>query len=163
MKWIVTFILLASFAHAQVSGTPLGTTGLPAPMLYGNNDPVTLGYPCDASHLGIPFYNMSASIARPIWICNGTNWLQAQAAILGSTASFGGALILLGGTVTSTATVTGAPVGSNCSATRADGTFLAVGLVIDCAVSTAGIATVRISAIIAGTPTAGIYNVRVFP
>jgi hypothetical protein len=85
----------------------------------------------------------------------------ATPSILGATASFGGAFLAIGGSVSNTAAVAGATVGSNCTATRADGTLLPVGLVIDCGVSTPGIATVRISAPLAGTPPGGVYNVRI--
>lgn len=148
-------------ALGQNKGTPLSTAGVPAPMMYDTSDPVTASYPCDTSHTGIPFYNMVSGVARPIWICNGTTWIQAQPAISGATVSFGGSLVLLGSSVSQTATVNGAVTGNNCIATRADGTLLAVGLAIDCNVPSANTANVRISALIAGTPTAGIYNIRV--
>lgn len=148
-------------ASAQNKGTPVATTGVPAPMMYDIGDPITLGYPCDTSHMGLPFYNLSPGVSRPIWICNATNWIQAQPAISGTTVSIGGALILLGGSVTGTGIVTGAAIGSNCIATPTDGTLLPVGIVIDCAVQSLGVATVRLSAAIAGTPPAKTYNVRI--
>lgn len=150
--------------HAMQSKvTPIASSGLPSPMMYDSGDPITLAYPCDASHTGLPFYNLSSGVARPLWICNGTTWIQAQAAISGATTSIGGALLIAGGSVTGTATVAGATTGNNCLATPSDGSFLPVGLNIDCRVSGSGAnnVTVRISAALAGTPPALTYNIRV--
>lgn len=158
----LSFMLCFSALAQSNKGTPISTAGVPAPMLYDLGDPVTQAYPCDVSHMAIPFYNMSAGIARPIWLCNGTTWIQAQSAISAATVSFGGALVLLGSSVSQTTSVTSSVQGNNCIATRADGTLLPVGLVLDCNVPSNGNVNVRISAIIAGTPPAGVYNIRVF-
>lgn len=72
---------VALLAHAQNKGTPLGQTGVPAPMMFDTSDPISLSYPCDTSHLGIPFYNMTAGTSRPLWLCNGTNWVQAATSV----------------------------------------------------------------------------------
>jgi hypothetical protein len=138
------------------------TTGLVAPLYFGTGAPTKT---CSATNLaGVAYVQTDATNGR-LWICDNTSgsmaWDHQLSPILGATASFGGSLILLGSNVTSTATATGAVVGNNCVATRADGTFLGVGMAIDCAILAANVATVRISAIIAGTPPAGIYNVRV--
>jgi hypothetical protein len=70
--------------HAMQSKmTPIASSGLPSPMMYDSGDPITLAYPCDASHTGLPFYNLSSGVARPIWICNGATWIQAQAGYFG--------------------------------------------------------------------------------
>jgi hypothetical protein len=147
--------------QGQTKGTPMATTGVPAPMLYDYGDPIALGYPCEASRTGIPFYNMFPGTLRPIWICNGSAWSQAAPVISGTTVSIGGAIIALGGSVIGTGQVPGATVGSNCVATPSDGSFLPAGIVIDCAVLTPGVATVRLSAVLVGTPPAKTYNVRV--
>jgi hypothetical protein len=145
----------------------------PATIMSGSQTPTAAGILCgpgQASTSSASLYNQTGVSGNSIWKCatnDGTTYawqapfVAATPTILGSTASFGGAALLLGGNVTADAAVAGATVGSNCVATRADGTFLAVGLIIDCKVNTAGIATVRISAVLAGTPTAGVYNVRV--
>jgi hypothetical protein len=156
-------------AYAQVSTTP-------ATVMAGKGDPITLGMPCgvgNASATTASFFTnrniganqngtwrcvMNADDATYSWLAP---YVVPAATILGSTASIGGGALLLGGSVSGTATVTGATQGSNCVATRADGTLLAVGMIIDCAVTAANTATVRVSAVIAGVPTAGVYNVRV--
>jgi hypothetical protein len=159
---IAAFVLaVSSIAFAQNKGTPIGTTGIPAPMLYDSGDPVSLSYPCDASHTGVPFYNRTSGASRPIWVCNGTNWIQALPAISATSVSIGGALIGLGSSVTGIASAPSALAGQNCIATPSDGTLLPVGITIDCAIITSGTATVRLSALIAGTPPAKTYNIRI--
>lgn len=144
------------------------TTGMVGPQLMGTGSPVSnSSIPCTATNLAAHVYidTQTTPNGSRLWTCDNSpgtwGWHQLQFPISGSTASFGGSVILLGGSITSTASVPGALVGSNCMATRTDGTFLGVGLVIDCAVLTSGTATIRISALIGGTPPAGTYSVRV--
>lgn len=158
----LTLFLISATALAQNKGTPVATTGLPAPMMYDTGDPITLGYPCDASHMGLPYYNLASGVSRPIWLCNGTIWIQAQPAISAVTVSIGGSLLILNSTTSGTATATGAVPGQNCIATRSDGALPAAGTIIDCAVTAANTVTVRLTALIAATPAATTYNVRIF-
>jgi hypothetical protein len=151
-----------SIASAQAGSkpTPSATAGVPAPMLYDNGDPITLGYACDATRIGVPYYNMTSGVARPIWICNGTNWLQATSAITATTATVGGSLIALGGSISTTVNVT-SPDGSICDATPADGSLPSTSLRVDCAVKS-GVATLRLSApFLAVTPASTAWNLRI--
>lgn len=166
-----TLIAVAAFAsiaaQAQVSSTP-------ATILAGVGTPASNSLPCNigfASTTSTSFYDQrDITTGNSIWKCkllpdNVTYAWQApfNTPIIGTTVSIGGSLILLGGNVTGTGTVTGAVVGSNCIATPSNGSFLPVGIAIDCTILTANTATVRLSAIIAGTPSALTYNVRVIP
>lgn len=163
MRYALPLLLaFASACSAQNKNTPIASTGVPAPMLYDTGDPITLAYPCDASHLGLPYYNLSTGSARPIWICNGTNWIQAQPAIVGTSAAIGGSLLVLNVAVTSTATVAGAVTGSNCALTRSDGTFDPVGVTTRCVVSATNTVTIQQYAGLVGiTPASVTYNIRI--
>jgi hypothetical protein len=160
---LVLAVIMLAIAHDEHAvAAQDATTGLAAPLYFGTGAPTKT---CSLTNLaGVAYIQTDATNGR-LWICDNSvgswSWDHLLSPILGSTASFGGALVVLGTSITSTAAVTGASVGSNCVATRADGTFLPVGLNIDCAVLTTGVATVRISALIAGTPASGTYNVRV--
>ena len=152
---------LVPCTYGQNKSTPIATPGMPAPMMYDYGDPITLGYPCDASHMGLPFYNLNASITRPIWICKGDVWVQALPALTGTTVSIGGAVLLLNGTTSGTATVPGAVTGQVCAATTSDGSII-TNLLVLCNVTAANTVTVTLQAIgLGSTPPAKTYNVRI--
>jgi hypothetical protein len=79
----------------------------------------------------------------------------------GATASLGGGLLAAGGCSTGTATVTGATTSMTAVATPT--TFPGNGNVWMARVSAADTVTVYLCAMVLGTPTASVYNVRVIP
>jgi hypothetical protein len=79
-----------------------------------------------------------------------------------TTGSIGGGALLVGASAAGTVTVTGAQVGMPCIAQPSDGTdMIAVGAIPVCIVTSANTVTVRVIAILALTPTAKTYVVRV--
>lgn len=90
---------------------------------------------------------------------NGTN---VNLPLLGTTASIGGSALAVGASATGTATITGATTSMVCTAQPSDGTNMwSSSFVVGCTVTAANTATVNVMAIVAGTPTAKTYNVRV--
>jgi len=82
----------------------------------------------------------------------------------GTTGSIGGGLLAVGASASGIATVTGATVGMVCTAQPSDGTNIyAVGANIGCTVTAANTVTVNVVAIVALTPVAKTYVVRVIP
>lgn len=79
-----------------------------------------------------------------------------------TTGSIGGGALLVGASASGTVSVTGAQVGMPCIAQPSDGTdMIAVGAIPVCIVTSANTVTVRVIAILALTPTAKTYVVRV--
>jgi hypothetical protein len=168
----IAFAILLVMCRDMRAVQAQSISSVPAVIMAGIGSPASNGYPCNlgiASSTSTSLYNQrDITAGNSVWKCAlGTDgvtftWIAPfSTPINGTTVSIGGALILLGGSVTGTGTVANAPVGSNCVATPSDGSFLPVGIAIDCAVLTSGVATVRLSAVIAGTPPAKTYNVRV--
>ncbi len=88
--------------------------------------------------------------------------MSAGAPLSGTTGSIGGSLLTVGASASGTATVTGATVGMVCTAQPSDGTNLyALGANIGCTVTAANTVTVNVVAIVALTPVAKTYTVRV--
>lgn len=84
--------------------------------------------------------------------------------LTGTTGSIGGSLLALGGNANGTATVTGAVVGMPCIASPSDGTNIAaLGMSIECTVTSANTVTVNAVSFLALTPPSKTYNVRVYP
>lgn len=85
--------------------------------------------------------------------------------LTGTTGSIGGGALLAGASATGTAAIAGATiVGKPCLASPSDGTSLAglgVGVSIGCSITASGVATVVITAGVAGTPTAKTYLITV--
>lgn len=82
----------------------------------------------------------------------------------GTTSSLGGGLLALGGSASGTATVSGAVAGQPCIASPSDGTNVAaLGLSVECTVTSSNTVTVNAVAFLAVTPPAKTYNVRVYP
>lgn len=80
-----------------------------------------------------------------------------------TTSSIGGGALLVGASASGNVTVTGAQVGMPCIAQPSDGTdMIAVGAIPVCIVTSANTVTVRVIAILALTPAAKTYAVRVF-
>jgi hypothetical protein len=79
--------------------------------------------------------------------------------LTGATASMGGSPMTVGQTITATAAVAGSTTGMAvvCSPV----TYPGAGFVFDSYVSSANTVTVRLTAVVVGTPTASVYNVRV--
>lgn len=101
-------------------------------------------------------------VASTTAVANLTLATVAQAGILsGTTGSIGGGLLAAGAAATGTATVTGATVGMAVVATPS--TYPGDGIVWTAYVSAADTVTVKVNAILALTPTASVYNVRVIP
>lgn len=81
-----------------------------------------------------------------------------------TSAAIGGSLLAIGATVSTTVNVTGAQVGMPCQVTTTDGTdMIAVGAVPTCTVTSSGVVTVRVIAVISLTPASKAYSGRVFP
>ncbi len=79
-----------------------------------------------------------------------------------TTGSIGGGALLVGASASGTVTVTGAQVGMPCIAQPSDGTdMIVLGAIPVCTVTSANTVTVRVIAILALTPTAKTYVVRV--
>lgn len=79
----------------------------------------------------------------------------------GTTSSLGGGALTVGACASGTATVTGATVGMLASTSPV--TDPGDGFVYQAVISSTNTATVKVCALIAGTPTASVYNVNVTP
>lgn len=84
-----------------------------------------------------------------------------NADLSGTTGSIGGGLLTLGSCATGSATVAGAAVGM--SATSSPTTYPGDGSQWQTYVSSANTVTVKVCALVALTPVASVYNVRVIP
>lgn len=170
MRVIFSLLLCALSLSAYGQNTAV----LPATIMSGMGTPSSNSIACNAgvanTNTGSLYIQRDITIGNAIWKCvllpDGVtySWVAPFVSPVigaGTTVSIGGSLLILNGTVSGTATVTGAVVGSNCVATRSDGSLPIAGMIIDCAVSTANTVTVRLTALIAGTPSATTYNVRV--
>ena len=78
----------------------------------------------------------------------------------GTTGSIGGSALTAGQEATGTASIPTATTSMTCDASPAAGCTAGAGFVQKCRVSAAGTATVSVVAVVAGTPTACLYNVR---
>jgi hypothetical protein len=88
--------------------------------------------------------------------------MNFQPILSGTTGSIGGAALLAGACSTGTVSVTGAVPGMLAVAAPSDGTNIpALGVSIAAVVTSSGIVTVSVCALLALTPTAKTYNVRV--
>lgn len=78
--------------------------------------------------------------------------------------SIGGGLLAVGASATGTVTISGVSTGMLCLANASDGTnMVALGVVPTCTVTAANTVTINVLAVVALTPAAKTYNVRVFP
>ena len=104
------------------------------------------------------------NIASGVPVCGNSMPTIPAAYLSGTTGNIGGSLLLLGGTSSGTATVTGASAGMPCIASPSDGTnIVGLGLSVGCTVTASNTVTVNIVAFVSVTPTAKPYSVRVFP
>ena len=88
--------------------------------------------------------------------------MATGAPLSGTTGSIGGSLLAVGASASGTVTVTGATVGMPCDAQASDGTNMsALGANVGCTVTAANTVTVNVVAIVALTPAAKTYVVRV--
>jgi hypothetical protein len=100
------------------------------------------------------------------WTCLASAWkLGATSGVMsGTTGSIGGGALLAGACASGTATVTGATTGMPAVASPSDGTNIAaLGTSISATVTSASTVTVNVCALLALTPTAKTYTVRVVP
>jgi hypothetical protein len=100
------------------------------------------------------------------WSCKASVWvLGATSGMMsGTTVSIGGGALLAGACASGTATVTGAVVGMPAIATPSDGTNIpALGTSISATVTATNTVTVNVCALLALTPSAKTYSVRVLP
>ena len=100
------------------------------------------------------------------WTCTSGAWkLSATSGIIScTTGSIGGSLLTVGASASGTATCTGATTGMVCDAQASDGTNMpALGATPNCTVTAANVATVNVVAIVALTPAAKTYSIRVIP
>lgn len=82
----------------------------------------------------------------------------------GTTGSIGGSVLIAGACSTGTVTVNGAAVGMPVLVSASDGTNIpALGVNLSGTVTAANTVSVSVCAIVALTPTAKTYSVRVFP
>lgn len=93
------------------------------------------------------------------------NGIPAQSVyfLTGTSASIGGSLMVAGTPVTGTITVAGSVVGMGCLASPTSSSALITGTWVDCYVSSANTVTLRLISVLATTPAAQTYNVRVIP
>jgi hypothetical protein len=122
-----------------------------------------VGAPSGSCVSGSAYTDSSTGYA---WTCKASAWqLGSTSGILtGTTGSIGGGALLVGASASGTATVTGATTGMVCDAAASDGTNMAaLGAVVICTVTASNTVTVNVVAIIALTPSAKTYNVRVIP
>jgi hypothetical protein len=102
-----------------------------------------------------------------IWSCGpGGVWMLRTGAqpISCTTGSIGGSLLTVGTSASGTASCTGATTSMVCQAQATDGTNMAaLGASPMYTVTASGVATVNLVAIVALTPAAKTYSVRVFP
>ncbi len=98
-----------------------------------------------------------------IFYFDGTNWWDVFPLITvplsGTSASLGGSVMTVGQTVSVTVTVTGAT--TSMTATASPQTYPGDGFVWDAYVNAPDTVTVRLTCVLAGTPVASLYNVRV--
>jgi hypothetical protein len=95
-------------------------------------------------------------------ICSAADTLQAiSSSLSGVTGSIGGGALLLGGCASGTATIAGATVGQVVLASASDGTVLGGSFQVQASVTSSNTVTVNVCAVLAGTPSAKTYNVRV--
>ena len=99
-----------------------------------------------------------AALAQTYWGVNGTWSAPASTA---STASIGGSVLLAGACSTGTTNVTGAT--TSMVAVASPVTAQPNGVQWQAYVSSAGVVTVNVCAIVGLTPTSSVYNVRVIP
>ena len=100
------------------------------------------------------------------WTCKSGAWQlgATSAPLTGTTGSIGGSALLAGACASGTATVTGASTGMPAIAAPSDGTNIsALGTSISATVTSSNTVTVNVCALLAVTPTAKNYNVRVMP
>jgi hypothetical protein len=91
-----------------------------------------------------------------------TTVYTVAASIAGTTGSIGGSALTAGQSTSGTAFVSGALTTMGCFTQPTDGTNMAAtGFAVGCTITSAGTATVSVTAIVAGTPTAKTYAVRV--
>lgn len=80
----------------------------------------------------------------------------------GTTGSIGGSALTAGQYLSGTANISNATTGMTCDAQPSDGTNMwQSGFVVGCTVTATNTATVTVEAVVAGTPAAKTYNVRV--
>ena len=102
---------------------------------------------------------LRAAGATSAGITAALGFTPAAAALSGTSASLGGAALLAGAVATGTVTITGAAVGMTVNITP--NTYPGDAIDWRGYVSAVNTVTVIVSAIIAATPTASTYNVRV--
>jgi hypothetical protein len=90
-----------------------------------------------------------------------TAFVKSNLPLMGATASIGGTALSAGSCASGTANVTGATASMAVVATPA--TYPGDGMTWQPYISSSGVVTVKVCAVIAGTPTASTYNVRVIP
>jgi hypothetical protein len=98
------------------------------------------------------------------WTCTGSVWrlTSTGAQISCTSASIGGSLLAVGASSSGTATCTGATTSMVCVAQASDGTNMgALGAIPVCTITATSTATVNVVAVVALTPAAKTYNVRV--
>lgn len=84
----------------------------------------------------------------------------APAPLSATTASLGGSALVAGAVATATTNVPGATIGMEVTTTPQ--TYPGAGMVWSSYVSSAGVITTQVCAVVAGTPVASLYNIRVF-
>lgn len=142
------FVLIAGrFLKAQLAGTSTSNGS---------------GAPVGACISGSSYTDASSGNA---WTCVGGAWRMGatSASIGGITGSIGGGALLLGNCASGTATVTGATAGQVVKANTSDGTFIGGAFNVLADVTSSNTVTVNVCAVVAGTPTAKSYSVKVIP
>lgn len=137
--WLACGVLQIAQADVPISALPAGTT------LSGTE--------------AIPAVQSAATVkTTPAAI---TAYVQSQLLKAGSTASIGGSPLAAGACASGTVAVTGATTAMTAVASPV--TYPGDGMVWSAQVTTSAVVTVRVCAIVSGTPTASVYRVRVLP
>jgi len=109
----------------------------------------------------IPLMTLVGILHAQSWNSN-TGRNSSQPTLSGTTSSIGGGALLAGACAAGTVSVTGAVVVSPVIVTASDGTNIpALGVAVSGTVTSAGTVTVDACALVAVTPTAKTYSVRV--
>jgi hypothetical protein len=144
---IASLFLLISFGTVLLRSQGTGTAG--QYVYFNSANPIT----CT---LGSFYFNTTLN---QLFVCTGTNVLTAVGTLTGTSSSIGGGALLAGACSTTAVTVAGATTGM--VAEVDPNTYPGDGSVWSAQVTSANTVTVKVCAIIALTPTASTYNVRV--
>ncbi len=96
-------------------------------------------------------------------VCPAMNTITAVSPLKGATGTIAGTLQVAGGCNSGTASMPGATQGQPVNVTPTDGSFIGGAFTLRADVTSSGMVTVNICAVVAGTPPSKAYNVEIGP